>query len=188
MRAQESLENQIDLLLSDYRHLSGRFDKIVSIEMLEAVGHEYLDDFFTKCGELLAPNGLLAVQVITCPEARYESVRGGVDFIQKHIFPGGLIPSTGALLEAIHRATDLTLRDLLDLGDSYARTLQIWSERFEARLESVRELGFDETFIRKWRYYLMYCLAAFQMRHVSVVQMLFTRPNNHDLGTMKSRP
>ena len=87
----------------------------------------------------------------------------------------------------MYRTTDFTLRDLLDFGDSYARTLQIWSESFEARLESVGKLGFDETFIRKWRYYLMYCLAAFQMRHVSVVQMLLTRPNNHDLGTMKSR-
>lgn len=188
LRKQESLEDRIDLRLLDYRKLTGQFDKIVSIEMLEAVGHEYFDTFFAKCGELLAPNGLIALQVITCPEARYESVRGGVDFIQKHIFPGGLIPSVGALLESVHRTTDFTMRDLLDFGDSYARTLQIWSETFEARLESVRALGFDETFIRKWRYYLMYCLAAFRMRHVSVVQMLLTRPNNHDLGTMKSRP
>jgi len=188
LREQESLEERIDLRLLDYRKLTGQFDKIVSIEMLEAVGHEYFDAFFAKCDELLAPNGLIALQVITCPEARYESVRGGVDFIQKHVFPGGLIPSVGALLESVHRTTDFTMRDLLDFGDSYARTLQIWSERFEARLESVRKLGFDEPFIRKWRYYLMYCLAAFQMRHVSVVQMLLTRPNNHDIGTMRSRP
>lgn len=188
LRKQESLEEQIDLRLLDYRKLTGQFDKIVSIEMLEAVGHEYFDTFFSKCDELLAPNGLIALQVITCPEARYESVRGGVDFIQKHIFPGGLIPSVGALLESVHRTTDFTMRDLLDFGDSYARTLQIWSERFEARIESVRKLGFDEIFIRKWRYYLMYCMAAFQMRHVSVVQMLLTRHNNHDIRTLKSRP
>jgi cyclopropane-fatty-acyl-phospholipid synthase len=188
LRRQESLEERIDLRLLDYRELTGRFDKIVSIEMLEAVGHEYFDAFFSKCDELLAPNGLVALQVITCPEARYESVRSSVDFIQKHVFPGGLIPSVGALLESVHRTTDFTMRDLLDFGDSYARTLQIWSERFEARIDSVRTLGFDEMFIRKWRYYLMYCLAAFQMRHVSVVQMLLTRPNNHDIGTMRSRP
>lgn len=188
LRRQESLEERIDLRLLDYRKLTGQFDKIVSIEMLEAVGHEYFDAFFSKCDELLAPNGLVALQVITCPEARYESVRDGVDFIQKHVFPGGLIPSVGALLESVHRTTDFTMRDLLDFGDSYARTLQIWSDRFEERLESVRKLGFDEAFIRKWRYYLMYCLAAFQMRHVSVVQMLLTRPNNHDLGTTRSRP
>jgi cyclopropane-fatty-acyl-phospholipid synthase len=188
LRRNQCLEERIDLRLLDYRKLTGQFDKIVSIEMLEAVGHEYFDTFFAKCGELLAPNGLIALQVITCPEARYESVRGGVDFIQKHIFPGGLIPSVGALLESVHRTTDFTMRDLFDFGDSYARTLEIWSERFEGRLDSVRKLGFDEPFIRKWRYYLMYCMAAFQMRHVSVVQMLLTRPNNHDLATMRSRP
>ena len=182
LRKEESLEERIDLRLLDYRKLTGRFDKIVSIEMLEAVGHEYFDAFFSKCDELRAPNGLMALQVITCPEARYESMRRGVDFIQKHIFPGGLIPSIGALLDSVERTTDFTMRDLFDFGDSYAQTLRLWSENFEARLESVRGLGFDETFIRKWRYYFMYCLAAFRMRHVSVVQMLLTRPNNHAIA------
>ena len=182
LRKVEGLEEQIDLRLLDYRELTGQFDKIVSIEMLEAVGHEYFDTFFAKCHELLAPNGLMALQVITCPESRYEAMRRDVDFIQKHVFPGGMIPSAGALLESMQRTTDFTMRDLFDFGDSYARTLQMWSENFESRLDSVRELGFDETFIRKWRYYLMYCLAAFQMRHVSVVQMLLTRPNNHDIA------
>jgi cyclopropane-fatty-acyl-phospholipid synthase len=183
---EESLEGRVDLRLLDYRKLTGQYDKIVSIEMLEAVGHDYFDTFFAKCNELLAPNGLLALQVITCPESRYDSVRKSVDFIQKHVFPGGLIPSTGALLESVHRVTNFTLRNLADFGDSYARTLEIWSENFEARLPSVHALHFDEIFIRKWRYYLMYCLAAFRMRHVSVVQMLLTRPNNHDLA--RSRP
>lgn len=173
--------NRIDLRLADYRTLRGTFDKIVSIEMLEAVGHEYFDAFFAKCGELLAPNGLVALQVITCPEARYERVRRGVDFIQKHIFPGGLIPSIGALLSSIHRTTDLMLHDLADFGESYARTLQLWDERFETNLEAIRAQGFDDDFIRKWRYYFHYCMAAFRMRHVSVVQMLLTRANNHAL-------
>lgn len=185
---EESLEARVDLRLLDYRSLTGQFDKIVSIEMLEAVGHEFFDTFFAKCNELLAPNGLVALQVITCPEARYDSVRTGVDFIQKHVFPGGLIPSVGALMESVHRVSDLTLRNLADFGDSYARTLELWSENFEARLPAVRALQFDDVFIRKWRYYLMYCLAAFRMRHVSVVQMLLTRPNNHDLAVLRARP
>jgi cyclopropane-fatty-acyl-phospholipid synthase len=182
-RQEEELELQIDLRLADYRTVSGHFDKIVSIEMLEAVGHEYFDLFFAKCGELLAPNGLVALQVITAPESRYESIRHGVDFIQKHIFPGGLIPSAGALLASVYRTTDLTLRNLADFGDSYARTLELWNERFEASKEAVRALGFDELFLRKWRYYFLYCMAAFRMRHVSVVQMLLTRPNNHALAS-----
>lgn len=173
----------IDLRLADYRAVTGTFEKIVSIEMLEAVGHEYLDVFFRKCGELLAANGLLALQVITCPDARYERVRRGVDFIQKHIFPGGLIPSVGALLASAQRTTDLMLRDLRDLGDSYAHTLQLWDERFGENMAAVRAQGFDEAFIRKWRYYFRYCMAAFRMRHVSVVQMLLTRPNNHSLAS-----
>ncbi|MBV9493799.1 MAG: class I SAM-dependent methyltransferase [Acidobacteria bacterium] len=172
----------IDLRLIDYRRLTGSFDKIVSIEMLEAVGHEYFDAFFAKCSELLRPNGLAALQVITCPDPRYERMRRGVDFIQKHIFPGGLIPSVGALLASIQRTTDFVLRDLSDFGSSYARTLQLWSDRFEQNLDQIRALGFDDAFLRKWRYYFAYCMAAFQMRHVSVVQMLLTRPNNHAIA------
>ncbi|MEO8033649.1 MAG: cyclopropane-fatty-acyl-phospholipid synthase family protein [Acidobacteriota bacterium] len=182
LRREEQLEEAIDLQLVDYRKLTGQFDKIVSIEMLEAVGHEYFDTFFAQCSSLLKPNGLVALQVITCPDTRYEALRRGVDFIQKHIFPGGLIPSVGALVASIGRATDFTVPDLFDFGDSYARTLQMWDDEFEAKLDAVRALGFDEIFIRKWRYYLLYCKAAFQMRHVSVVQMLLSRPNNHDLA------
>src|SRR5690606_12351107 len=122
-------------------------DKIVSVEMLEAVGHEYFDAFFSKCGELLAPNGLVALQVITCPESRYESSLRTVDFIQKQIFPGGLLPSVGALMASAQRTTSFTMRDLFDMGNSYALTLEAWSETFEQRLEAVRALGFDETLI-----------------------------------------
>lgn len=183
LRREQHLEDSIDLQLMDYRKLTGRFDKIVSIEMLEAVGHEYFDTFFGQVSALLEPDGLVAIQVITCPDTRYEALRRGVDFIQKHIFPGGLIPSVGALVASIGRATDFTVRDLFDFGDSYARTLQLWDDEFEAKLDSVRSLGFDEIFIRKWRYYLLYCKAAFQMRHVSVVQMLLSRPNNHRLAS-----
>lgn len=181
MRKVSGLEDLIDLRLADYRTLTGQYDKIVSIEMLEAVGHEYLDTYFAQCNKLLAPNGLLALQVITCPDSRYERMRRGVDFIQKHIFPGGQILSIGAMLQSIGRTSDLLLRDLHDLGDSYAKTLEIWNERFTARLEEVRQLGFDDGFVRKWHYYLMYCMAAFRMRHISAVQMLLTRPNNHSI-------
>ena len=178
LRREERLEGQIDLLLADYRRITGRFDKIVSIEMLEAVGHDYFGVFFAKCAEVLAPNGLAAVQVITCPDWRCESMRRGVDFIQKHIFPGGEVPSIGCLVGAISRATDFSVRDLFDFGDSYARTLQLWAAAFEANLDAVRRLGFDESFIRKWRYYFRYCQAAFLMRHISVAQMLLSRSNN----------
>lgn len=181
LRRSENLEHLIDLRLLDYRKLEGQFDKIVSIEMLEAVGHEHFDAFFGKCSELLAPNGLAALQVITFPDARYEAMRRDVDFIQKHVFPGGLLPSVSAMLSSIGRTGDLMLADLFEFGPSYAKTLLHWADNFESRLDDVRALGFDETFIRKWRYYLMYCKAAFQMRHVGVVQMLLTRPNNHAL-------
>lgn len=181
LRRREGLEPRIDLQLADYRVVRGRFDKIVSIEMIEAVGHQYFDTFFARCSDLLEPNGLVALQAIVCPEARYERLRRGVDFIQKHIFPGGMIPSVGALLASVQRSTDFTLRNLGDFGDSYARTLALWAERFEENLDRIRAQGFDETFVRKWRYYFLYCMAAFRMRHVSVVQLLLTRPNNHAL-------
>lgn len=177
--AQEQLGERIDLRLLDYRQLEGTFDKIVSVEMLEAVGHDFYDAFFTKCEEVLAPNGLVALQVITCPEWRCEPMRNGVDFIQKHIFPGGEVPSIGCLLESVRRSTDFSLTDLYDFGPSYARTLQLWAAAFEQRLDDVRALGFDDEFLRKWRYYFRYCEAGFLMRHISVAQMLLSRSNNH---------
>lgn len=181
---QEHLRRHVDVRLLDYRELRGKFDKIVSIEMLEAVGHQYYDTFFAKCNELLTPNGLIALQVITCPEWRCEPMRRNVDFIQKHIFPGGEVPSIGCLLESVRRTTDLSLRDLFDFGDSYARTLKLWSDAFESKLAAVRALGFDDTFIRKWRYYFQYCYAGFRMRHISVAQLLLSRSNNHALRSL----
>lgn len=181
---EEGLEGRIDLQFLDYRKVTGRYDKIVSVEMIEAVGYEYYDTFFERLNELLTPNGMVALQAITSPESRFEGIRDGVDFIQKHIFPGGLIPSVGALMESMQNVTDFTVRDLFDFGDSYAHTLQLWSDNFESNLDRVRALGFDEVFLRKWRYYLMYCKAAFQMRHISVVQLLLSRPNNHAASGM----
>ena len=174
----ERLDDRIEIKLADYRTLTGSYDKIVSIEMLEAVGHEYFETFFTKCHELLKKEGVLAFQVITCADSRYESLRKSVDWIQKHIFPGSLLPSIGALHSAISKTGDLVMQHMEEFGLSYARTLAQWRENFNSRLDQVRMLGFDERFIRKWNYYLSYCEGAFAMRNISVVQMVYTRPNN----------
>ena len=174
----EHLDKRIEIKLADYRTLTGSYDKIVSIEMLEAVGHEYLKTYFAKCHELLKKNGVLAFQVITCADSRYESLRKNIDWIQKHIFPGSLLPSIGALNNAINNTGDLVMQHMEDFGLSYARTLAQWREKFNSRLDQVRLLGFDERFIRKWNYYLSYCEGAFAMRNISVVQLVYTRPNN----------
>ena len=176
--AAAGLSGQIEIIIKDYRNIEGQFDKIVSVEMLEAVGHNYLETYFAKCAEVLKPNGILAFQVITSPDSRYESLRRGVDWIQKHIFPGSLLPSVAAINKAINNTSDLTLVDLKDLGLDYARTLKLWFIEFNHKLNEVKALGFDERFIRKWNYYLNYCEAAFEMRNINVMQMVYTRPNN----------
>jgi cyclopropane-fatty-acyl-phospholipid synthase len=175
---EEGLADRINVELIDYRIIEGTFDKIVSIEMLEAVGHEFLDIYFKRCHELLKKGGIMAVQVITCPDSRYDSLRKGVDWIQKHIFPGTLLPSVAAINKAVNNTGDLTLVDLKDIGLHYARTLAEWHDTFNKRLEEVTKLGFDERFIRKWNYYLCYCEAAFSMRNIHVMQLVYTRPNN----------
>lgn len=174
----EGLSDKIDILLQDYRLMEGQFDKIVSIEMLEAVGHQYLPTYFKKCSNLLKKDGIFAFQVITSPDSRYDAIRNGVDWIQKYIFPGSLLPSVGAINTAINKTSDFTLVDLKDMGLDYARTLKIWFDRFNENLKEVKSLGFDEAFIRKWNYYLNYCEAAFAMRNINVMQMTYTRPNN----------
>ena len=172
------LEDKVAVVIQDYRKVEGKFDKIVSVEMLEAVGAKYFDSFFEQCNKLLKKEGILAFQVITCPDARFEALRDGVDWIQKHIFPGSLLPSVGAINEAINKTSDLTLVDLKDMGLHYARTLRTWYENFNEEQEAVKQLGFSETFIRKWNYYLCYCEAAFAMRNIHVMQLVYTRPNN----------
>jgi cyclopropane-fatty-acyl-phospholipid synthase len=174
----EGLSHKVEIIIKDYRDIDGEFDKIVSIEMLEAVGHDYLEAYFAKCAEVLKPNGILAFQVITSPDSRYEQLRKGVDWIQKHIFPGSLLPSVSQVNKAINSTSDLTLVDLKDLGLDYAKTLKLWFENFNQHLNEVKALGFDDQFIRKWNYYLNYCEAAFEMRNINVMQMVYTRPNN----------
>jgi cyclopropane-fatty-acyl-phospholipid synthase len=158
--------------------MEGKFDKLVSIEMLEAVGAEYYHDYFKKCSNLLKKDGIFAIQVITCPDSRFEQLKNGVDWIQKHIFPGSLLPSVGAINKAINEACDFTLVDLKDLGIDYAHTLKIWQQEFQKNAGEVKKLGFDDYFIRKWNYYFSYCEAAFAMRNINVMQLVYTRPNN----------
>jgi cyclopropane-fatty-acyl-phospholipid synthase len=176
--AAAGLADRVWVELRDYRDIRGTFDKIVSIEMMEALGHRYLPEFCAVLNRLLKRDGLLALQFITCPDARYEEFRRGVDFIQKHIFPGSLLLSLNRVNEQLARAGGFVQNRVDDFGPDYARTLRIWRDNFNARLEQVRALGFDDRFIRKWTYYLGYCEAAFAMRNISVVHTLHTRANN----------
>jgi cyclopropane-fatty-acyl-phospholipid synthase len=179
--AREGVADRVQIRLQDYREIEGEFDKIVSIEMMEALGDRYLEIYFRKIHSLLTRDGLVALQYITVPDSRHRELRRGVDWIQKHIFPGSLLLSVGRVNEAVNRTGDLSLFEMQDLGDSYARTLKYWSESFNAQREAVRALGFDERFIRKWNYYLSYCEAAFAMRNISVVQAVYARPNSGSL-------
>jgi len=177
----EGLADQIEIRLQDYRHITGSFDKVVSIEMMEALGDRYLETYFAKINEVLKPEGLVALQYITVPDSRHAELRRGIDWIQKHIFPGSLLLSVGRVNQALNRTGDLFLHHFEDLGASYAKTLHVWWENFNAQLSEVRAMGFDERFIRKWNYYLQYCEAAFASRNISVVQAVYTRPNNQSL-------
>jgi len=178
-RVQEAgLSDQIEILLCDYRAIRGRFDKVVSIEMLEAVGDRFVVGYFEKIHEVLKPHGLLALQAILCPDRQYPILRDGVDFIQKHIFPGSLLMCNARIADAMSATGDLNLLDYEDMAPHYARTLKLWRENFEAKLAAVHSLGFDDVFVRKWRYYLSYCEAAFGTRHITVAQMVYSRPDN----------
>lgn len=174
----EHLSDKITILIQDYRLMEGTYDKIVSIEMLEAVGAEYYHEYFRKCAELLKKDGIFAIQTITCPDSRFENLKQGVDWIQKHIFPGSLLPSVGAINQAVNSTSDLTLVDLKDIGLHYAHTLNVWYKNFNDNLPEIKKMGFDDYFIRKWNYYLCYCEAAFAMRNINVMQLVYTRPNN----------
>lgn len=172
------LTERISLQFRDYRTLTGKFDKIVSIEMIEAVGDAYYEAFFEVCYRCLKPNGLLGLQMITCPDSRYNLIRRHVDFIQKHIFPGSLLPSIGRINRATQATGTLFLHSLDDMGNHYAKTLRTWDQAFLTHAQSIRDLGFDTAFIRKWHYYFEYCVAAFWTRNITVVQAVYTKPNN----------
>jgi cyclopropane-fatty-acyl-phospholipid synthase len=174
------LADRITLLREDYRDLTGSYDKLVSIEMIEAVGHQYFDTYFKKCSQLLKPDGLFVLQGITIADQLYQSYRRRVDFIQRYIFPGGCLPSVTQICDVLTRSTDLRLSHLEDLAPHYARTLEEWRNRFHAQLPSVRQLGFDDRFIRMWDYYLCYCTAAFRERNCGLAQMILTKPGFRD--------
>ncbi len=176
------LGDRITLLQSDYRDLSGRYDKLVSIEMIEAVGHRYLPAFFAKCGELLAAHGTMLLQAITIRDQKYEQYVRSVDFIQAHIFPGGCLPSNRRMLELVADKTDLVVHHLEDFGLDYAQTLHHWRERFHAALPSLKQLGYDDTFRRLWEFYLCYCEGGFRERAISVVHLLASGPEYRGEG------
>ena len=179
---EHNIEDKIDILLKDYRDLNGKFDAIIAVEMFEAVGKEYFHIFFKKCQELLKPNGVLVLQVITMPDQRYKNYSKGTDFIQKYIFPGGHLPSISKILEVTSKHTRLNLNHLEEFTEDYAKTLNIWHENFEKKLEEVKNLGFDNYFIRMWKMYLNYCEAAFLTRNINLHQLVFTRDQNIDLN------
>ena len=171
-----NLGHLITIELKDYRDLTGQYDKLVSIEMVEAVGKAYINGYIQKCGELLKPDGIFVLQGIIISERLYGGYKRGEDFIQKHIFPGGFLPSTTSLIKAMTKTTDMRLAQLDDMGLDYALTLQHWRERFFASLDVLPGLGFDERFVRLWEFYLCYCESGFRERVISVVQMKCVKP------------
>lgn len=172
----ENLQDRVTLLLQDYRKLEGQYDKLVSIEMIEAVGHEFYREYFRRCSDLLKPDGKMVIQAITMADQRYELARDSVDFIKRYIFPGGCLPSIAVIADHLARDTDMQMVHLRDITEDYAMTLAHWRARFLDRLDEVRQMGFDENFIRMWDYYLCYCEGGFRERIISTVQLAFAKP------------
>lgn len=170
------LSDRVTLMLQDYRDLTGQYDKLVSVEMIEAVGYQYYDTYFRKCSELLKPDGTFLLQGIVMPDRRYSHYLRSVDFIQRYVFPGGCLPSMSAMLESTARATDFRFVHAEDFGTHYGQTIREWRKHFHSRLDEVRELGYPDRFIRMWDYYLSYCEASFEERYTGVVQIQFDKP------------
>ncbi|NWN83922.1 MAG: class I SAM-dependent methyltransferase [Halomonas sp.] len=174
--AEEGLTDRITLLQQDYRELEGHFDRLISVEMIEAVGHQYLDTYLATLDRLLTHDGLALLQAITIRDQRFEAAKREMDFIKRYIFPGGFLPSHHAILSGVMRSTSLNVLALSEIGPHYARTLREWRQRFEAQLEGVRQLGYDERFIRMWRYYLCYCEGGFLERTIGTCHLLLAKP------------
>jgi len=172
------LTDRITLLKEDYRLLTGQYDKLISLEMIEAVGHEFLPTYFERCSALLKPQGAMLLQAITIADQRYHRYRKNVDFIQKYIFPGGHLPSVKQITAEVAKMTDMTLRHLEDFGEHYARTLREWRLRFNHNSERLHLKGYDETFQRLWNYYFAYCEGGFLERNIGVTQIVLTKPKN----------
>ena len=176
-RATEAgLKDRIQIRFKDYRDLKGRFDKLVSIEMIEAVGHHYLETFFRVCSNCLKEDGMMMLQAITIADRVFEKHKHSVDFIKRYIFPGSCIPSIAAISHAVAKITDLKMDHLEDITPHYARTLQAWRSRFFENIEQVKALGFSDAFIRMWEYYLSYCEAGFQERYLGDIQARLIKP------------
>jgi cyclopropane-fatty-acyl-phospholipid synthase len=171
------LDDKIEVLFDDYRDLRGKFSKLVSIEMIEAVGHEHYDQYFECCSQLLAPEGLMLLQAITISDQRYEQARRSVDFIQRYIFPGGCLPSIAVISDKVSRKTDMNIIGMEEIGDHYAQTLKQWREGFMAHVDEVKAQGFDERFIRMWEFYLCYCEGGFLERSIGTAQVLLAKPD-----------
>jgi len=174
---EEGLEDQVTVLNKDYRDLIGQFDKLVSIEMLEAIGHEFIDTYFEKCNELLKPNGRMLLQTITIDHSEYERAKKSVDFIQKYIFPGGCLSSVQVLTDSVTRVSNLFLHHLEEIGLDYAMTIQHWRQRMFERISDIRSLGYSEEFIRMWEFYFCYCEGGFIERAIGDVQILLLKPD-----------
>lgn len=172
---EEGLSERITLLKEDYRDLTGEYDKLVSVEMIEAVGKRYLPEFFSTCNARLKAGGIMALQAITIADQRYDNYSASVDFIQKHIFPGGFLPSIHLMSQLFQRHTNLVVRNLYDMGKSYAKTLACWRDAFNAKQDELEPLGYDERFSRLWNYYFSYCEGGFLEETVSVVQITATK-------------
>jgi len=170
------LQDRVTVLCEDYRNLSGSFDKLVSIEMIEAVGHDFYSSYFQQCSRLLKPQGKMLIQAITIADQRYAAARDSVDFIQRYIFPGGSLPSVAVIADHLARDTDMQMIHLRDITRDYALTLASWRERFLAAQAAVKEMGFDQTFIRMWEFYLAYCEGGFRERIIGTVQLAFAKP------------
>lgn len=173
----EGLQDRITLLLSDYRDLQGQYDKLVSIEMIEAVGHEYYSSYFSKCSSLLKPQGLMLIQAITISDQRYESAKRSVDFIQRYIFPGGCLPSNEVIARHVRKDTDMQIVGLEDITFDYALTLAHWRAGFLEKADQIESMGFSRSFIRMWDFYLAYCQGGFMERVIHTAQILMAKPD-----------
>lgn len=171
------LQDRITVLMEDYRHLTGQYDKLISIEMIEAIGHEYYATYFQQCAALLKPAGKMLIQAITMADQRFEQAKRSVDFIQRYIFPGGCLPSITVMLEHITRHSDMRVHHLEDIGPHYATTLRHWHNNVQANISNIRALGFSDTFLRMWDFYLCYCEGGFMERSIGTVQMLLVKPD-----------
>ena len=176
--AAAGLNERITLLFTDYRDLTGQYDKLVSLEMIEAVGHHYFDSYFGKCSELLKSDGMMLLQAITITDQRYDAARASVDFIKRYIFPGSCIPSVTAMSDSITRSTDLRMFHLEDIGPHYVRTLRAWRDNLYKNRAQIQKLGYSDEFFRMWEFYFCYCEGGFTERVISDVQMLLTKPEN----------